>query len=41
MPGFYGHPQTVDDMVNFVVGKVLDQVGIEHRLSKRWGEKEA
>ena len=41
MPGFYGQPQTLDDVVNFVVGKLLNQLGMEHRLSKRWGEKEA
>jgi len=41
MPGFYGQPQTVDDLVNFVVGKLLAEVGVAHRLSKRWGEKEA
>jgi len=38
MPGFYHGPKAVDDLVNFVVGKVLDQLGIEHRLFKRWGE---
>ncbi len=38
MPGFYHGPKTVEDLVNFVVGKVLDQLGIEHRLFKRWGE---
>lgn len=38
MPGFYGHPQSIEDIVNFVVGKVLDQLGVEHRLGKRWGE---
>jgi len=38
MPGFYGHPQTVEDIVNFVVGKVLDQLGIEGNLFKRWGD---
>lgn len=38
MPGFYGQPQTFDDLVNFVVGKMLDQLGIEGKLFKRWGE---
>lgn len=37
MPGFYHGPETVDDLVNFVVGKVLDQLRIEHALFKRWG----
>lgn len=37
MPGFYGHPATVADMVDFVVGKIMDQLGIEHRLYRRWG----
>lgn len=36
MPGFYGHPQTVDDLVNFVVGKVLNSLGIENTISVRW-----
>jgi 4-hydroxy-3-polyprenylbenzoate decarboxylase len=39
MPGFYGHPQTVDEMVDFVVGKLLDQLGGEHGLYKRWGKE--
>jgi 4-hydroxy-3-polyprenylbenzoate decarboxylase len=38
MPGFYGKPQTVDDLVNFVVGKVLNVMGVENNLSVRWGE---
>ena len=38
MPGFYHGPKTVDDLVNFVVGKVLDQLGIGHRLFRRWRE---
>ena len=37
MPAFYQRPQTVDDMVNFVVGKVLDLVRVDHRLFERWG----
>lgn len=36
-PGFYTHPQTVDDMVDFVVARVLDQLGVAHALVKRWG----
>lgn len=38
MPGFYHAPRTMDDLVDFVVGKVLDQLGIEHSLFARWGE---
>jgi 4-hydroxy-3-polyprenylbenzoate decarboxylase len=36
MPSFYGRPQTVDDMVDSVVGRALDHLGIAHRLSHRW-----
>ena len=36
-PGFYSSPQSVEDLVDFVVGKVLDQLGQEHDLFKRWG----
>jgi 4-hydroxy-3-polyprenylbenzoate decarboxylase len=37
MPGFYGHPRTLDDLVDFVVGKALDQLGVPHALLRRWG----
>lgn len=36
MPAFYHHPKTVDDMVNFVVGKVLNLLKIEHDLFRGW-----
>ncbi|MBD3918794.1 UbiX family flavin prenyltransferase [Paenibacillus sp. PR3] len=37
MPAFYFGPQSIDDLVDFLVGKVLDIMAIEHRLFKRWG----
>jgi len=40
MPAFYTLPQTISDMVDFVVGRICDQLGIEHRLLERWGLKE-
>jgi 4-hydroxy-3-polyprenylbenzoate decarboxylase len=39
MPAFYTRPQAVADMVDFVVGRVCDQLGVEHQLLKRWGEQ--
>jgi len=36
MPAFYQRPESVDDLVNFVVGKALDSLGIENSLYKRW-----
>jgi 4-hydroxy-3-polyprenylbenzoate decarboxylase len=37
-PGFYHHPQTVADVVDFVVARVLDQLAVPHALLRRWGE---
>ena len=37
-PGFYHHPQRVEDLVDFVVARVLDQLRIPHALMQRWGE---
>lgn len=36
-PGFYHGASTVQDLVDFVVARCLDQLGVEHRLSGRWG----
>ncbi len=38
-PGFYHGAETVDDLVNFVVARCLDQIGLEHSLSRRWGQQ--
>ena len=39
-PGFYNHPETIEDLMDFVVGKVLDVMGVVgHGLVERWGHK--
>ncbi|MBA3902313.1 MAG: aromatic acid decarboxylase [Rhodocyclaceae bacterium] len=39
-PGFYNRPQSVQDMVDFVVARILDQLGVVHQLMRRWGDGE-
>lgn len=36
-PGFYNKPESVEDLVDFVVAKILDQLGVEHKLQPKWG----
>ena len=36
-PGFYHHPKSMEDLVDFVVARILDQLRIEHNLMQKWG----
>ena len=38
-PGFYHHPQDINGVIDFVVARILDQLGVKHQLMARWGEK--
>ena len=38
MPAFYNRPRTLQDAVDFIVGRVCDQLAVEHHLSQRWSE---
>ena len=40
-PGFYHRPSSIDDLVNFMVARVLDHLGVPHRLVSRWGSDAA
>ncbi|PZD93736.1 aromatic acid decarboxylase [Paenibacillus sambharensis] len=40
MPAFYYRPQTMRDMIDFMVGKVLDNMPFEHDLYRRWGDEQ-
>jgi 4-hydroxy-3-polyprenylbenzoate decarboxylase len=37
MPAFYTRPRSLDDVVDFLVGRICDHLGVEHQLLKRWG----
>lgn len=37
-PGFYHRPESVDDLIDFVVARILDQLSVPHQLVRRWGE---
>jgi len=37
-PGFYNRAETIDDLIDFVVAKILDQLNVLHDLQPRWGE---
>lgn len=39
-PGFYNHPQSIDDLVDFVIARILDQLGLTHDIGKRWTGEE-
>jgi flavin prenyltransferase len=39
-PGFYHHPQSIGEMVDFVVARILDQIGVPQTLMPRWGDSE-
>jgi 4-hydroxy-3-polyprenylbenzoate decarboxylase len=39
MPAFYSGETTIQDIVDHTVGRILDQLGLEHALTRRWGER--
>jgi 4-hydroxy-3-polyprenylbenzoate decarboxylase len=41
MPAFYTRPRTLDDSIDFIVGRVCDQLGVQHQLLRRWGDDPA
>jgi 4-hydroxy-3-polyprenylbenzoate decarboxylase len=40
-PGFYGRPRSIGDLVDFVVSRILDHLGVEHQIGRRWRSGEA
>jgi 4-hydroxy-3-polyprenylbenzoate decarboxylase len=41
MPGFYHGAKTIEDLVDFVVARICDQLGVKHALMRRWGSEPA
>jgi 4-hydroxy-3-polyprenylbenzoate decarboxylase len=41
MPAFYTRPRSLQDAIDFVVGRICDQLGVEHQLLRRWGTDQA
>ena len=39
-PGFYNSPESIDDLVDFVVARILDQLDIDHSIGRRWSGEE-
>jgi 4-hydroxy-3-polyprenylbenzoate decarboxylase len=39
-PGFYGRPQNIAELIDFIVARVLDHLGVKHELAPRWGFEE-
>jgi flavin prenyltransferase len=39
MPAFYTKPQSLEDAVDFIVGRICDQLGVDHQLLPRWGQR--
>jgi len=39
MPAFYTRPRSLQDAIDFIVGRICDQLGVEHGLLRRWGEE--
>ena len=38
MPSFYSKPRSLDDLIDTVIGRVLDHLGLDHALARRWGQ---